>query len=228
MRAAWLAVLAVLSACAPIEVVPRAAATRAVCGFEPTPPDTGALFEGVSPTPACVDRIRADFHAEGDVRTLVAGAAVLLASDLGRADGDGAWAGAAFAAELETVAEVTGGDDVSALVYDYVTARFTSARPGDCGPADAATNVLTGELLWCADVATPIDAAALLAHEARHRDGFDHVRCADRRDVCDAGRDGPVGFQAALYERAADVVDDLDAQGALERRIAVLATRVVP
>lgn len=213
---------------APVEVEARFAQTQAECGLHPMPLDAEIYVDPPALDEECAAAVLDDFHADvdsladaGTLDTLLQAAAALMTVDLGPLR---ALPGSPVAEALRETAEVTGGEQVAELLYDYAAGRFT-AVVGETDPdVHASVDTRSGVLAWAEVGAAGIDAAALLVHEARHRDGFDHVPCGSGgARTCDAGTDGPWGFQLVVHALAREAADDpfvADAEAAWIARVA--------
>lgn len=214
---------------APIEVEARFEDTRTACGLAPVPLDAEVYLRPPS-LDDCRDLVLADLGADeaslaaaGTLDALLAAAAALLAIDLGGVDElpDGPLADA-----LGEVAAETGGDELAGLLYDYAASRFTATVGADDDEAHASVDTGSGVLRWSERTAAGLDGAALLVHEARHRDGHHHVACADGEVVCDEGDDGAWGLQLAVHEAALAATEDELVGSAEEAWIAVVAESI--
>jgi hypothetical protein len=194
--------------------------TQAVCDFPMSQVDASSFVTPPAyPSASCVDAVVADFgfdmdsepyalldgepDADSALGRLLWAAHALLTADLGPLDAlQGAWATPSFREALAGPSLAP----VNARLYDYVTSRVDMTLSAD--HADAAAG-LQGDTLLLYDLPAGIDGAAVLVHEARHRDGFDHVPCGGEA-ICDADLAGSWGFELAVHELARDhSVDEL-------------------
>lgn len=141
------------------------------------------------------------------LHSLVSGLFWLLASDYGTV---GAAEAGPFTdptyedAILRAADDLDLGDDapLSQVLYDYVANRVIDVELADIAPADMLMRP-GGHLLVARDAPAFAfeSAAAVLVHEARHRDGAEHVPCPAAGPVegraCDAALDGATGFEVA-------------------------------
>jgi hypothetical protein len=198
--------------------------TQAVCGFEMTQVSAASFVTPpVYPSSACVEAVVEDFGFDGDADALgrlLWAAHALMTTDLGPVDElSGAWASSSFREALAG----RWGTPVNVLLYDYVTARVEATLSGS--HADAAAG-LQGDTLFLYDLPSGIDGAAVLVHEARHRDGFDHVACGGEA-VCDEDGEGAWGFELAVHELARDHSTDELARDIEQSWLEALSGRIV-
>jgi hypothetical protein len=206
-------------------LTPSWEATQAICDFEMTQVTADSfVIPPIYPTSACVDAVVADFGLDTTDEDALAGllwaAHALLTTDLGPVDEmQGAWVSPSFRRALAGPERAP----VNVRLYDYVTSRIEVTLAGT--RTDAAAG-LQGDTLFLYDLPPGIDGAAVLVHEARHHDGFEHVLCGGEA-VCDEHEVGAWGFELAVHELARDHSVDELARDIEQSWLEVLPERIV-
>ncbi len=212
--------------------------TRAVCGLDPGEHAVGGRIDAwrlERPLDdACVQQLGADLgldwasfgRSPGAVDqvddladAVVAGAFVLVATDLGTLDARRQdplrppWGGAALDDEAARLG-LTDDTPVGQVYYAWATARIRSIVLRSDLDDVTARYKQRGQVVEFADLGhvafNPIWFASVLVHEASHLPAPGHEPCVDDPqldEACDDDLSGPYGLQAWLLASIADTLD---------------------